>query len=322
MKAIRLLLLTALSLAFATPQAGAETWPTRLLRAIVPLGAGSTTDIVPRVVFEQLSQQLGQTIVVENRTGAGGTIGAAAVAKADPDGYTFLVHSNAHTIAPSLYPSLSYHPARDFAAVISLGTSPNVLVVSPAKGFKTIGDLVAAAKAKPGSMNFSSVGAGTATHLSAERFRVSAGLDMVHIPFRGGAEAMSEVIAGRVDFYFGPVGIVLPHVREGKLVALVVNGTERSAALPDVPTTLEAGFTDAEFPTWFGLFLPVKTPREIVDKLHDETAKALQTPKVAERLAGLGVDPMAMTPAEFDALIQREVAANAELVKAAGIKPN
>ena len=169
MKPIRLLLLTALSLSFATPQADAEAWPARLLRAIVPLGAGSTTDIVPRVVFEQLSQQLGQTIVVENRTGAGGTIGAAAVAKADPDGYTFLVHSNAHTIAPSLYPNLSYHPARDFAAVISLGTSPNVLVVSPAKGFKTIGDLVAAAKAKPGSMNFSSVGAGTATPLGLVR---------------------------------------------------------------------------------------------------------------------------------------------------------
>src|SRR3954447_5947235 len=322
MKSIRLLLLVVLSLVLATLQAGAETWPTKTLRAVVPLGAGSTTDIVPRMVFEQLSRQLGQTIVVENRTGAGGTIGAAAVAKADADGYTFLVHSNAHTIAPSLYPNLNYHPARDFAAVISLGTSPNVLVVSPAKGFRTIGDLVAAAKAKPGSMNFSSVGAGTATHLSAERFRVSAGLDMVHIPFRGGAEAMSEVIAGRIDFFFGPVGIVLPHVREGTLVALVVNGIKRSASLPDVPTTREAGFLDAEFPTWFGVFLPVKTPQAIIDKLHDETAKALQAPKLAEKLAELGVDPMVMTAVEFDALIKREVAANAELVKAAGISPN
>ena len=176
--------------------------------------SGSTTDIVPRVVFEQLSPQLGQSIVVENRAGAGGTIGAGFVAKADPDGYTILVHWSAHTIAPSLYPNLSYDPARDFAAVIPLGISPSVLVVSPAKGFKTVGDLVAAAKAKPGAFNFSSVGVGTATHLSAERFRFSAGVQAVHVPFKGGAEAMSEVIAGRIDFFFGPVGLVLPHVQE------------------------------------------------------------------------------------------------------------
>ena len=155
----------------AATDADAQTWPTKPLRAVVPFAAGSSTDIVPRIVFEQLSQQLGQTIVVENRTGAGGTIGAAFVAKADPDGYTLLASGSAHTIAPALYPKLSYHPARDFAAVVPLGISPNVLVVSPAKGFKTVGDLVAAAKARPGALNFSSVGVGTATHLSAERFR-------------------------------------------------------------------------------------------------------------------------------------------------------
>jgi tripartite-type tricarboxylate transporter receptor subunit TctC len=319
---IRLVLLMTLGLSFATVQAAAETWPMKPIRATVPVGAGSTTDIVPRLVFEQLSIQLVQTIVVENRTGAGGTIGAAFVAKADPDGYTVLVHSNAHTIAPALYPNLNYDPAEDFAAVVPLGTSPNVLVVSPARGFKTVGDLVAAAKAKPGALNFSSVGLGTATHLSAERFRSSAGLDMVHIPFRGGAEAMTEVIAGRVDFFFGPVGIVLPHVRDGKLLALVVNGAKRSAALPDIPTTREAGFADAEFPTWFGLFLPAKTPRAIVDKLHAETIKALQAPKVQEKLSALGVDPMMISPREFDALIRKEIAINAELVKASGAKSN
>jgi tripartite-type tricarboxylate transporter receptor subunit TctC len=319
---IRLVLLMTLGLSFATVQAAAETWPMKPIRATVPVGAGSTTDIVPRLVFEQLSIQLGQTIVVENRTGAGGTIGAAFVAKADPDGYTVLVHSNAHTIAPALYPNLNYDPAEDFAAVVPLGTSPNVLVVSPARGFKTVGDLVAAAKAKPGALNFSSVGLGTATHLSAERFRSSAGLDMVHIPFRGGAEAMTEVIAGRVDFFFGPVGIVLPHVRDGKLLALVVNGAKRSAALPDIPTTREAGFADAEFPTWFGLFLPAKTPRAIVDKLHAETIKALQAPKVLEKLSALGVDPMMISPREFDALIRKEIAINADLVKASGAKSN
>ncbi len=258
MKTMCSLSVFALGLALTATNAEAQSWPTKPLRAVVPFAAGSSTDIIPRVVLDQLSQQLGQTIVVENRTGAGGTIGAAFVAKSDPDGYTILASGSAHTISPSLYSKLSYHPARDFAAVVPLGISPNVLVVSPAKGFKTVGDLVAAAKAKPGTFNFSSVGIGTATHLSAERFRFSAGIQAVHVPFKGGAEALSEVIAGRVDFFFGPPALVLPHVREGKLVALVVNGTSRTAALPNVPTTREAGFKEAEYPIWYGLFLPVK----------------------------------------------------------------
>jgi tripartite-type tricarboxylate transporter receptor subunit TctC len=322
MKPIYLMILPVLGLAFATMDAEAQTWPTKPLRVIVPVGAGSTTDIIPRVVFEQLSPQLGQNIIVENRAGAGGTIGTGFVAKADPDGYTILAHGSAHTIAPSLYLNLSYHPARDFAAVVPFGISPSVLVVSPAKGFKTVGDLVAAAKAKPGTFNFSSVGVGTATHLSAERFRSSAGVGATHVPFKGGAEAMFEVMAGRVDFFFGPVGIVLPNVQGGKLTALVVNGAKRSAALPDVPTTLEAGFANAEYPIWFGLFLPAKTPRDIVDKLHRETLKALQAPKVRDKLATLGVDPMVMTPKEFDAHVEKEIAVNAALVKAIGIKPD
>lgn len=320
MKPIRLLLLPVLGLGLTTMEAKTEAWPTKPLRAIVPFGAGSTTDIIPRVVFEQLSPQLGQTIIVENRTGAGGTIGVAFVAKTDPDGYTILAHGSAHTIAPALYPNLTYHPARDFAAVVPLGLSPSVLVVSPAKGLKTVGDLIAVAKAKPGALSFSSVGVGTATHLSAERFLRSAAVEAVHVPFRGGAEAMSEVMAGRVDFFFGPVGLVLPHVREGKLLGLVVNGTRRSAALPDIPTTLEAGFADAEYPIWFGIFAPAKTPRDIIDKLHRETLKALQAPKVADKLSGLGVDPMVMSSAEFDAHVEKEIAVDATLVKAAGIK--
>ena len=188
----------------------------KTLRAVVPVAAGSSTDIVPRVVFEQLSSQLTQPIVVENRTGAGGTIGTAFVAKSDPDGYTILASGSAHTIAPSLYSKLNYHPARDFVAVVPLGISPNVLVVSPARRFKTVGDLVAAGKAKARALSFSSVGVGTATHLSAERFRFSAGIEAVHVPFRGGAEAMSEVIAGRVDFFFGPPALVLPACPRGQ----------------------------------------------------------------------------------------------------------
>lgn len=320
MNPTRPILLSALVLTISGVAAHAQTWPAKPLRAIVPVGAGSTADIVPRIVFEQLSQQMGQTIVVENRTGAGGTIGAAFVARADPDGYTLLVHSNAHTIAPSLYPKLDYHPARDFAAVAPLGTSPNVLVVSPSSDFKTARDLVAAAKVRPGALNFSSVGVGTATHLSSERFRISAGMEAVHIPFKGGAEAMSEVMAGRVDFFFGPIGLVLSHVREGKLVPLAVNGAQRSAALADVPTLREAGFIDAEYPIWFGVFLPAKTPRDIVERLHQETVKALNTPVVRDKLANLGLDTMAMTPSEFAILVDKDVAVNAALVKAAGMK--
>ena len=255
MKRIQLLIVLIISFALTSINAEAQTWPAKPIKAVVPVGAGSTTDIIPRLVFEQLAAQLGQTIVVENRVGAGGTIGSNFVAKADPDGYTILAHGSAHTIAPALYPNLPYHPARDFSAVVPLGISPSVLVVSPERGFKTVEDLVAAARAKPGAMNFSSVGLGSATHLSAERFRISAGVEAVHIPFKGGAEAMSEVIAGRIDFFFGPVGLVLPNIRDGKLVALVVNGHRRSEALPAVQTTLESGFRDAEYPIWFGLFL-------------------------------------------------------------------
>ena len=320
MKAIYLTLLSLLGLGLSTTEAGAEIWPTKPVRAIVPFGAGSTTDIIPRVVFEQLSSQLGQSIVVENRAGAGGTIGSAFVAKADPDGYTLLAHGSALTISPSLYSNLSYSPARDFVAVVPFGISSSVLVVPPARGWKTVGDLVAAAKAKPGVLNFSSVGVGSATHLSAERFLASAGVEAVHVPFKGGAEAMTEVIAGRIDFFLGPVALVLPQIREGKLTGLAVNGAKRSAALPDVPTTLEAGVANAEYPFWLGMFLPAKTPREIVDKLNRETLKALQEPKVRDKLAALGFDPLVMTPAEFDAHVEKEIAVNAALVKAAGIK--
>jgi len=320
MRPLSRMLLPAFVLSFAATDAGAESWPAKPVHAIVPFAAGSSTDIVPRVVFEQLSQQLGQPIVVENRAGAGGTIGAAAVAKSEPDGYTVLVSGSAHTIAPALYPKLSYHPGHDFAAVAPLGISPNVLVVSPAKGYKTVSDLVAAAKARPGALNFSSVGVGSATHMAAERFRSSAGIDAMHIPFKGGAEAMSEVIAGRIDFFLGPPVLVLPHIRDGKLTPLAVNSARRTAALPDVLTTQEAGLKDAEYPIWYGLFLPAKTPRNIVDKLYGETTKALQAATVRERSAALFVDPMTMTPGEFDAYVLKEIELNAALIKAAGIK--
>lgn len=309
-----------LLLALAAFNVSAQGWPTKPLRAIVPVGAGSSTDIVHRIVLEQISEQLGQPIIVENRVGAGGTIGTAVVAKALPDGYTLLANGSAHTIVPALYKNLSYDPVRDFAAIAPVGSSPSVLVVSPAKGMKRAADLVAAARAHPNALNFSSVGIGTATHLSAERFLASAGVQAVHVPFKGGAEAMTEVLAGRVDFFFGPVALVLPQVRDGKLVALAVNTHKRSETLPHVPTTAEAGFPDAEYPIWFGLFAPAGTPRDVVERISRETQKALQTPKVRERLAALGVDPVPMSPDEFAAYVSREVSLNAALARRAGLK--
>ncbi len=312
--------LLVLALGCAQSVALAQTWPAKPVRAIVPVGAGSSTDIVHRLVLEQLSTGLGQPIVVENRTGAGGTIGTAAVAKAEPDGYTLLANGSAHTIAPALYKSLPYDPARDFVPVVLIGISPSVLVVSPAKGLATAQTLVAAAKARPGALNFSSVGIGTATHLSAERFVSSAGINVVHVPFKGGAEAMLEVIAGRVDFFFGPVALVLPHIREGKLLALAVNGAKRSATLPNVPTLQEAGYSDAEYPIWFGLFAPARTPGAIIDKLNHETLKVLHGPGLREKLSGLGVDAIVMTPHEFKLHVEKEIVLNATLAKKAGLK--
>jgi tripartite-type tricarboxylate transporter receptor subunit TctC len=317
MKPSRLILASALTLALLPIGAHAQAWPTRPPRAIVPVAAGTITDIVPRLVFEQLSAQLGQTIVVENRPGGGTTTAAGFVAKADPDGYTILVNSAAHTIAPALYPNLSYNPATDFSAVALLGVVPSVLVVSRESNIKTVADFVAAAKAKPGAMNFGSAGVGTATHLSAMRFMSSAGMEAVHIPFKGGPEAINEIIAGRLDFFFAPVGNALPFVRDGLLRALVVNGAKRSAVLPDVPTTAEAGFTDAEYPFWIGMFVPVKTPRTIVDRLHAEAANALAMPGLRSKLDALGVDTVSMSPSEMDAFVQKQIAADALLAKAA-----
>jgi tripartite-type tricarboxylate transporter receptor subunit TctC len=321
LRSLCLIGLSILALQVGDPAFG-QSWPSRAIRVVIPFGAGSATDIVPRIVFDQLSQQLGQPIVVENRTGAGGTLGAAAVAKADPDGYTLLAHSNALTVSPAIYANLPYDTVNDFAAVAIFGTLPAVLIISPEKGFKTIKEMVAAAKAKPGSFNYGSVGVGSGTHLSAEKLKLSAGFDAVHVPFRGGPEALTEVIAGRVDFYFCPINTALPFIREGKLVALVTNGTSRAPELPDVPTTAEAGYQKADFPIWIGLLAPAKTPRAVVDKLNAETAKAVGVPATAERLAKAGIAPLTIDPVAFDARIKSEIAANIAVAKAAGIQPN
>ena len=310
--------------ALATPAlprlASAQSWPARPIRAMIPFSAGSSLDIVGRIVLDPLASQLGQTIVVENRGGAGGTIGTAMVAKSEPDGYTLLINASAHSSAPAAYPNIAYDPARDFAAVIPFGTIPNVTVVSPAKGIKTIGELVAAAKS--GSFSYASAGVGSATHWAAERLRVSAGFQGVHVPFRGGPEALTEVIAGRVDFTCMGMSAALGFIRDGRLIPLAVSSAKRSSALPDVPTTLEAGLADSDYTYWMGMFVPAATPRAIVERLYQETQKALALPSVAEKFKPQGIEPMPLKPAEFDALIKKEIVANIALVKAAGLKFN
>ena len=305
--------------ALAAPDAvQAQAWPTRTITAIVPFGAGSASDVMSRVVLDQVSKQLGRPIVVENRGGAGGTLGANLVAKATPDGYTILASGSLGT-THAIHPNLPYATLLDFAPVIPLGLQPMVLVSAPSKGFKTLGDLIAAAKARPGALNFSSTGIGSASHFAAERLRISAGFEAQHIPFRGATEAVTEVLAGRADFFLSPMSAALPLINEGKLIALAVSTAKRASALPHVPTTTEMGLADSTYDFTVGLYLPAKTPRDVIVKLHQETEAALQKHSVQEHLAKLGVEPIPMSVEQFDKYFRDDVEANVRLVKAANI---
>jgi tripartite-type tricarboxylate transporter receptor subunit TctC len=317
----RLLALSAA--AFATPfvsklSFAQAAWPTRTIRCMIPFSAGSSVDIVGRMVLEPLSQALGQPVVVENRGGAGGSIGSGMVAQAEPDGYTILVNAAAHSAAPAAFPNITYDPAAEFAGVVMFGTVPNVVIISPEKGIKTLDELVA--KAKKESLTFGSAGVGSATHWAAERLRVSAGFQAVHVPFRGGPEAINEVMTGRVDFACMGISSAMGFIQSGKLVPLAVSTPKRSSALPNVPTTLEAGYKDSDYSFWNGMLVPAKTPKDIVEKLRAETQKVLDTPAMQAKFKPQGIEPMPLTPAEFDALIRKEIKDNIELVKAAGLK--
>lgn len=311
--------------ALATPalprfSSAQQKWPVRPIRAIVPFSAGSTIDVLGRIVLEPLGTALGQPIVVDNRGGAGGSIGTALVAKAEPDGHTLLIHASAHSAAPAVYPNLAYDPARDLSGVVIFGTVPNVTVISPAKGIKTLKELVEAAR--KGSFTFASAGVGSATHWAAERLRLAAGFNAVHVPFRGGPEALTEVATGRVDFMSIGISSGLPFIRSGRLIPLAVSTLKRSSTLPDVPTTIEAGYPNSDYTFWNGMLVPAKTPRAIVERLHAEMQKVLRQPPVVEKLKTQGVDLMPLTPAEFDAMIAKEVKNNIALVKALGLKFN
>jgi tripartite-type tricarboxylate transporter receptor subunit TctC len=305
----------------ALPQlASAQAYPSKPIRAMIPFSAGSSLDIVGRLVLDPLSTRIGQPIVIENRGGAGGTIGSGIVAKSDPDGYTLLVNASAHSSATAAYPNITYDPAKDFSGVAMFGTIPNVALVAPEKGIKTIQDLVA--KAKAGSFTYASAGVGSATHWAAERLRVSAGFSAVHVPFRGGPEALTEVMTGRVDFTCMGMSSALPFIQDGKLVPLAVSSPKRSSALPNVPTTLEAGLADSDYTYWMGLLAPAGTPKPIIDRLYQETQKVLVLPNVQETFKQQGIELLPMTPADFDALIRREIDQNIALVRAAGLKFN
>jgi tripartite-type tricarboxylate transporter receptor subunit TctC len=316
---IRMGLVAAVALATLTAISGtrADDWPTRPIRAIVPLSAGSAADIIPRIVFEQVSAQLGQSIIVENRPGASGTIGAHAVATANPDGNTLLAHSSAHIIAPSTVANMPYDPIKDFVAVAPLGNLPNVLVIAPSKNIRTVQELVALGKTRP--ITFGSIGVGSPIHMTMERFRLSAGFKVEAIPFKGAPEALVEVMTGRVDVYYSPLLAALPFISDGKLVPLAVSSPTRADTLPNVPTTLESDYPNSAYQFWIGVFAPAKTPRDIVNKLNTEINKALQAPAVREKLARLGVQPMSMNAGQFDKFVNEELANNAALAKAAGI---
>jgi tripartite-type tricarboxylate transporter receptor subunit TctC len=315
----RILTLLAATL-IATGASAQANWPTKPIRMIVPFTAGSVTDIIGRTVAESMSKSLGQPVLIENKPGAGGTIGAAQVAKSDPDGYTLLIHSSGHALNPAIYPNLPYDTVKDLTGVTPLASVPNVLVVSPARGWKSVADLIAAAKAKPGALNYASAGTGSATHMNAEKFKLRAGIDAQHVPFKGTPEAMTDVIGGRDDWFFAPLSPALPLIKDGKLQALAVSSAQRSPALPDVPTTIEAGVPNSDYTLWVGMIVPSATPAPILKRLHEEAIKALNTPEVKARLATLGADAFPMEPAAFNGYIRAEVESAAQIARTANLK--
>ena len=299
----------------------AQEWPAKQpIHVVISNTPGSALDVAARLVFEQVSRQIGQTIVAENRAGAANTIGIAAVAKAEPDGYTILVTTSGIAIAPYTHKSLPYDTARDLRAVSPLGNLTNVLI-SPAGRFKSLKDLVAAAKVKPNKLTYASLGPGSTGNMTAERLGLSAGFKALQVPFKGTAEGVADLAAGRVDFFFTPVVAALGLIRDRKVEALAIGSSSRSSLMPELPTTVEAGYPDSDYNFWIGVFVPAATPRPIVARLHDEIREALQVPEVKDRLDKFGAEPMDMTAAQFEAYFKKELVINEALVKAANISP-
>jgi tripartite-type tricarboxylate transporter receptor subunit TctC len=298
----------------------ADTYPSKPIKGVNPFGAGSAGDVVPRLFFERLGIELGQPIVIENRVGGGGSVGTGAVAKSDPDGYTLLSQTNAIAIAPAIFNNLTYDTTKDLTSVVMIGYAANVMIVPNERPWKTVQDFLAAARTKGVVINYGSVGVGSAVHISSEKFRAAAGFQATHIPYRGGSEVISDIIGGRIDFYFCPIATALPLIREGQVRALVVSTPTRARDLPDVPTPIDAGLKNADSSIWFGVFVPSKTPPAIVEKLHQTGTRVLNAADMQASLKKIGVEPMPLTPTEMDALLTREIAANKDLLKGEAAK--
>jgi tripartite-type tricarboxylate transporter receptor subunit TctC len=315
------LIAAAFAATLVAQAATAQTWPSKPVKFIVPFTAGSATDILARTFGQKLSETWGQPVIIENHPGAGGTIGAGIVAKAPPDGYTLLVHSAGFAVNPWIYPDLPYDTSKDFAAIAPLGGQPNVLVVAPESGIKTVQQLIAEARAKPGSMNYGSAGTGSGTHVNAEKFRLATGIDAVHVPYKGTPEALKDTLAGRITYFFSPISAALAQIKDHKLVALGVSSAKRASTLPDVPTLAESGLAGFDYNLWVGLFGPASMPPDLVSRINADVQKALALPDVRERLSGLGAEAMPMSAADFGRFVRDELQVSEKIVKAADIKP-
>ena len=310
-------LMSSLVSAAATAQ-----YPDHPIKIVVPIGAGSTTDFIARLIADKIRGSLGQPLVVENRGGAGGSLGSAVVALAPADGYTLLIASSSHTVNPAIYKSLPYSTTRDFSGVTMLVTLPNILVVPPSKGITSMNALIELGRAKPGQLNYGSGGVGSAAHMSAEQFRSAARFEAVHVAYKGTPDVINELLSGRLDFAFVPITTVLPQIRAGTLVPLALGSMERTPLLPGIPTSVEAGVPGSAYAVWIGMFARSGTPKAVINRLHKEVTAALKDPAVIEQLASVGATPALMTPEEFDSYIKAEIDSVAKTVKQAGIPTN
>ncbi len=299
----------------------AQTYPAKPVRLVVAFTPGSSTDIIGRAVAAKLQEMWGQPVVVENRAGAGGTVGSEFVLRADPDGYTLLANSSAHAANPGMYKELRYDTMRDFVNLALLGGGPNVLMVGPETGWKTLKDFVDAAKKTPGKLNFSSAGMGSGTHFNLEKLKLAAGIDVQHVPYKGTPEAIGDTIAGRVCCYWAPLNAALPHVNGGKAVALAVSSAQRSPLLPNVPSVAEQGYAGFDYTLWVGLWGPAKMPADVAAKINKDVNAALASADLRERLTKLGTVPGNLTIPQFTEFVRKEIEETKTILQAAGIKP-
>src|SRR5688500_731364 len=307
-------------LAAAAPLAAAQGFSNKPDHGVISSTPGSSTDIVGRIVFQKVSEIWGQAVVPENRAGAGGSIGSAAVAKAAPDGYLLLINSSAHSVNPAIYAKLPYDTTKDFVEIVPLAIQPNVLVVNAGSPFKTLADLLKEAKAKPGAINWGHAGLGSGTHLSTEKFIAAADIKVTQVPFKGTPEVIQALFSNSVDCYWAPISAGMAQIRSGKLRPLAVSTAKRNATLPEVPTTGESGVKGADSPLWFGVWGPTGVPADVVSKINADVRKALADQGVKDKLASLGNDAMDMSPQEFARYVRSEIEDYQRVIRAAGIK--